>query len=434
MQIQLREISEKAKSQSEYRFLNLYTMLNERNLKDSWRYLNKNSATGTDRISAGEYEQNLESNIQGLVARLKKKSYRSGLIRRKNIPKGKGKTRPLGIPITEDKLLQCTSKRILEAIYEPDFYPFSFGYRPQRGAHDSVKNLTKTLQFGRYNWVVEADIRGFFDNIDHDALMTMLEERINDTAFTDLIRKWLKAGILEETQEITQPTTGTPQGGIISPVLANIYLHHVLDKCFEECVKPNIRGQAYLIRYADDFIAVFQYREDAERYFRTLPKRLGKYGLNLAQEKSGIKPFSPNRRDSGRFDFLGFEFYWGLSRKGEAIVKRRTSRNRLRKSLAAFSEWIKEQRFQGFSKLIKRLNRKLRGYYNYYGLIGNSRGIKEFYDKVVKIMFKWLNRRSQRRSYNWYIYGRMIRYHGILMPRITERYSKQKELFGEYLR
>jgi group II intron reverse transcriptase/maturase len=228
--------------------------------------------------------------------------------------------------------------------------------------------------------VVEADIRGFFDTIDHDRLLQMLGERINDTAFTGLIRKWLKAGILEETQEITHPGTGTPQGGIISPVLANIYLHHVLDKWFDEMVKPHLRGQAYLIRYADDFITVFQYRDDAERYYKTLPKRLAKYGLSLAAEKSRIKPYSPNRRDSGRFDFLGFEFYWGVSRKGRATVKRRTSRKRLCKSLAGFSDWIKAQRFQGFAKLIACLNRKLRGYYNYYGLIGNSRSLREFYD------------------------------------------------------
>jgi RNA-directed DNA polymerase len=430
MQIQLREISEKAKRQSGYRFLNLYTMLNESNLKDSWRYLNKNSATGVDGVSAKEYEQELEGNIVDLVGRLKKKGYRSGLIRRKNIPKGNGKTRPLGIPITEDKLLQCACKRIVETIYEADFYPNSYGYRPKRGALDAVKKLTQTLQFGRYNWVVEADIRGFFDNIDHDILLSMLEERINDSAFIGLLRKWLKAGILEEGQEVTHPGSGTPQGGIISPVLANIYLHHALDEWFEEMVKPNLRGQAYLVRYADDFIAVFQYRDDAERYYKTLPKRLAKYGLDLAVEKSGIEPFSPNRRDSGRFDFLGFEFYWGVNRRGRATVRRRTSRSRLRKSLAAFSEWIKGERFQGFGKLIARLNRKLRGYYNYYGLIGNSRGLREFNDKAVEIMYKWLNRRSQRRSYNWYIYGRMIRYHGILKPRITERYPKQRDLFG----
>lgn len=434
MQMQLREISEKAKRQRDYRFLNLYTMLNESNLKDSWRYLNKRSATGVDGVSAKAYEQNLDGNISDLVSRLKRKSYRSGLIRRKRIPKYKGKNRSLGIPVTEDKLLQYASKRILESIYEADFYPFSYGYRPNRGAQDAVKKLSHTLQFGRYNWVVEADIRGFFDNIDHEQLMSMLEERINDTAFTGLIRKWLKAGILEETQEVIHPSTGTPQGGVISPVLANIYLHHVLDKWFEEMVKPNIRGQAFLIRYADDFITVFQYREDAERYYRTLPKRLAKFGLELAADKSGLKPFSRYRRDSGRFDFLGFEFYRGISRKGKAIVKLRTSRRRLRKSIAAFKEWVIAQRFQGFAELIKRLNRKLRGYYNYYGLIGNSRGIREFYDKIVGIMFKWLNRRSQRRSFDWKLFSCMIRQHGLLRPRITERYNKQRELFGVVLR
>lgn len=432
MQISLREISDKARSQTDYRFLNLNTMLNERNLLDSWRYLNKNSAPGVDKVSAREYSENLEENIFHLVERLKRKSYRARLIRRKNIPKGKGKKRPLGIPVTEDKLLQTAVKRILEAIYETEFCDFSYGYRPNNDAKRAVKDLTGELQFGRYNYVVEADIKGFFDNIVHDQLIEMLEERINDRPFIQLIRKWLKAGILEETKEITHPVSGTPQGGIVSPVLANVYLHHVIDNWFEEKVKPNIRGRAKLIRYADDFVVLFQYGSDADRFYRTLPKRLDRYGLSISEEKTRILPFSKFRKDSKRFDFLGFEFYWDKSLKGNRIVKRRTSREKLRKSISTFTIWIKDNRSEKLRTTMSRLNRKLRGYYNYYGIIGNYRSLREYYNRIIVIMFKWLNRRSQKRSYKWDNFKMMLRHYMIMKPRITEKVSNQIELFKVY--
>lgn len=401
-------------------------MLNKEYLLDSWRYLNKNSASGVDKISAGEYEENLESNIEDLVDRLKRKSYRAKLVRRQYIPKGNGKMRPLGIPATEDKLLQMAVFRILQAIYEQEFLAYSYGYRIGRGAKDAVKQLQYELQFGFYGYVVEADIKGFFDTIDHEWLMRMLSLRVNDKPFLGLIRKWLKAGILDTNDMVIHPLTGTPQGGIISPILANIYLHYVLDLWFEKVVKSRCGGQSYLCRYADDFVCVFQYKRDAERFYRTLPKRLGKFGLTLSLEKTQVLNFSKFRmQEKTDFDFLGFEFRWGLSRRGKPIVKRRTSRAKFRKSLSNFTAWCKENRNKRLSKFFDELNAKLRGYYNYYGVIGNFQSLREFFYHVVRILFKWLNRRSQRRSYNWQGFGQMLDRYSLARPRITEKTTYQ---------
>ena len=256
----LRGIANRAKASKDYRFLNLYTMLNKEFLIDSWRYLNKSAASGVDRISAYEYGKHLEANVIDLVDRLKRKSYKARLVRRQYIPKGKGSYRPLGIPAIEDKLLQTAVARILQAIFEQDFLDFSYGYRPRRGAQEAVKALTFQLQYGWYGYVVEADIKGFFDNIDHDWLCKMLEQRVNDKPFIRLIRKWLRAGVLDTDGKVLHPATGTPQGGIVSPVLANIYLHYVLDMWFEKKVKPQCKGEVYLCRYADDFVCCFSTR------------------------------------------------------------------------------------------------------------------------------------------------------------------------------
>lgn len=248
----LQAIAEKAASQPGYRFRNLYGMLNEEMLKDSWRYIRKDAAFGIDRISAVDYEQNLEENIHRMVESLKQKRYRAKLVRRRYIPKGDGKFRPLGIPATQDKLLQLAVKRILEAIFEQDFLRCSFGYRPNVGALDAVDKLTVKLQFGKYNYVVEADIKGFFDHLDHEWLLKMLTERIDDKALLWLIKKWLKAGVLDTDGAVLHPVTGTPQGGIVSPILANVYLHYALDLWFQKVVVPHCGGEACLIRYADD--------------------------------------------------------------------------------------------------------------------------------------------------------------------------------------
>ena len=398
-------------------------MLNEEMLKDSWQYIRKNAASGVDRVSAKEYEQNLDENIHQLVEDLKRKRYRTKLVRRVLIPKENGKTRPLGIPATQDKLLQVAVKRLLEAIYEQDFSRSSFGYRPNLGALDAVDELTIKLQFGRYNFVVEADIKGFFDNLNHDELLKMLAERVDDKALLWLIGKWLKAGVLDTDGKIFHPETGTPQGGVISPILANVYLHYALDMWFQKVVIPHCRGQAYLIRFADDFVCAFEYEEDARRFYGVLGKRLSKFGLELSAEKTQIIPFSAKAlgRVASSFDFLGFEFRWGKDRKGKPHVDKRTARKSLRKSQKRIPLWCKENRHRKIPELFKALNAKLRGYYNYFGVYGNLSSLNAFYLYAIKALLKFLNQRSQRKSYNWIGFNQLMEQFDIVKPRIVVR-------------
>jgi RNA-directed DNA polymerase len=333
--------------------------------------------------------------------------------------KYRGKTRPLGIFTVTDKVLQSCAAEILSGIYEEDFLPFSFGYRPHRGAKEAVMELREGLR-QKTTWVVEADIRGFFDNLDHDWLMRMLEERVADSAFLNLIRKWLKAGILVKDGNVLNPTSGTPQGGIISPVLANIYLHYSLDLWFEKVFRKTCKGSSFLVRFADDFVAGFQFHDDAVRFHREMAERLGKFKLSLAEEKTGMHLFTRFRkRDSVRFNFLGFEFRWGRSLKGMDVVKQRTNPKKMQQSLAALKEWFKERRNKRLRTLFWELNPKLRGYYNYYGVTGNSRSLSRFHERVVRTLYNRLNRRSQKRSFNWKGFTEVMAYYGLERPRIT---------------
>lgn len=422
MRTSLQGIAKRAGEQKKHRFQDLYRLLNEEFLKDCWRDIRKDAASGVDEVSAEQYEESLEENVRDLVERLKRKSYRARLVQRAYIPKGDGKKRPLGIPVIEDKLLQLGVKRILEAIYEQDFLPCSYGYRPGIGALDAVKDLTDRLQFGRYNFIVEADIKSYFDNVDHDWMTRMLEERVDDGPFVRLIGKWLKAGVLETDGKVMHPVTGTPQGGVVSPILANIYLHYALDLWFERVVKKHCRGKAYLERYADDYVCAFEYRGDAERFYRAMVKRLKRFGLELSAEKTRILTFERKPRTGrNRFKFLGFEFYWGTDRGGKPRIKRRTSRKNLRRSIKRFTAWCKENVHLGLREVFRRLNTKLRGYYKYYGVIGNYASLNQFFRQVVRILHKWLNRRSQRRSYNWQAYQAILKHYAIEKPRINRQ-------------
>jgi RNA-directed DNA polymerase len=430
VQTSLQAIAKKASEQPGYRFRDLFRMLDEEMLTDSWRFIRKNAASGVDRVSAEDYEQNLEGNIHQLVDELKRKHYRAKNVLRRYIPKGNGKLRPLGIPATQDKLLQIAVKRILEAIFEQDFLQCSYGYRPGVSALDAVDKLTIKLQFGRYNYVVEADIKGYFDTIDHSWLLKMLAERVDDKAFLWLIEKWLKAGVLETDGKVLNPETGTPQGGIVSPILANVYLHFVLDLWFQKVVVPHCGGEACLIRFADDFVCAFEREEDAQHFYDALSERMGKFNLELSAEKTQIIPFSANRA-LGRsgFNFLGFEFRWGKDRAGKPHVNKRTARKSLRSSLTRFKLWCKENRHCHLPDLLKALNAKLRGYFNYFGVHGNLPSLSLFYYHAIKYLWKYLNQRSQRKSYNWVGFNQLLSQFGIVKPHIVTRPKRVRTAF-----
>jgi len=275
---------------------------------------------------------------------------------------------------------------------------------------------------------VEADIKGFFDHINHDWLIRMLEERIEDGALLRLIQKWLKAGVLDTDGQVLHPATGTPQGGVISPILANVYLHYALDLWFHQVVKPRCRGEACLMRYADDFVAAFQYQAEAAWFYQELGARLGKFGLALAPEKTRVIPFSGRHaRGQTSFDFLGFEFRWGQDRAGKPHLQRRTARQKLRHSLQQFTAWCRQKCRGSLRALFKELNAKLRGYYQYYGVHGNYASLQQFFDQAIRILFKWLNRRSQRRSYNWAGFGELLQHYQVERPRIVGRPKRARE-------
>ena len=422
IQTSLMGIAKKAAANPKHRFQNLMSLLSAENLLWSCQFLKKKSAAGVDNIDYATYMANAHEHIAETVTQLKTGAYKAKLVRRKWIPKGRNKRRPIGIPAISDKVLQILVSKILQAIYEQDFLPCSFGYRPKVGARDAVKVTTCKLQSGGYSNVVEADIKGFFDNLDHEWLIRMLKERIDDKRFLRLIKKWLRAGILEETGEVLHPVTGTPQGGVVSPVLANIYLHYALDLWFDRVVKRQSNGEAMMIRYCDDFICAFQNKEEAEAFYKALGRRLSKFHLEVAPEKTKIIPFS--RYSIGKdmsFDFLSFEFRWGLSRSGKRMVKRRTSRRKLRESVANFTNWIKRNRSVKLSILMRKLNAKYRGYWNYYGVIGNYLSLMDFYEQTKALLYKWLNRRSQRQSYIKETFAQMLESVGIEKPRITEK-------------
>jgi len=420
MQTSLHGIAKRAAVSPGYRFGNLFSLLNEENLRWCFPQLNRKAAPGVDAVDYDIFEANLDKNIQKIVEDLKGNRYRAKLVRRRFIPKAGGQ-RPLGIPAIGDKVLQKAVALILSAIYEEDFLPCSHGYRRGKGPQQAALGLSKNLHRGRYGWVIDADIKGFFDNMDHEWLMRMLEQRINDKRFLGLIRKWLEAGILEEDGQVNYPVTGTPQGGVVSAVLANIYLHYSLDLWFEKVVKPRCCGEVMLIRFADDFICAFQYRDDMKRFYDVLGRRLGKFNLELSSEKTRAIRFSRFETEKSKvFTFLGFEYRWSLSRTGKPLVKMKTSKKKFQIALANFRKWIQAERNKlGTAAIMEKLRQKLLGYWNYYGVSGNIGMLKVYYFQVCRIMFKWLNRRSQRKSCNWHGFNEMLKHFKIPEPRIV---------------
>jgi group II intron reverse transcriptase/maturase len=384
---------------------------------EAYRRTRKDGATGTDEVTASEYAEDLDGNLRSLLERFKSGTYFAPPVRRVQIPKGDGrKTRPIGIPTFEDKVLQRAVLMVLEAVYEQEFYDFSYGFRPNRSAHQALDSLWHRLMEVSGGWVLEADISSFFDTLDHKILRSFLDRRVRDGVIRKMIDKWLKAGVLEDGQ-LRRTPGGTPQGGVISPLLANVYLHEVLDRWFAEQVQPRMRGPAHLIRYADDFVMVFAEESDARRVMNVLAKRFGKYGLSLHPEKTRLIEYGRTQgpRDGGggwkrpTFDFLGFTHYWGKSRKGTLVVKRKTARRRFARSLKRVALWCKRNRHKPIADQHRYLSAVLLGHFSYYGLTGNGRALDDYRYQLVRIWRYWLRRRSQRRSLTWDRFGRFLK-------------------------
>lgn len=409
---------------------NLASYINEASLMASHNQMNRKKAKGIDGVAKDDYSINLEANIKHLVMRMRNGSYKPEPTRRVYIPKdGSNKMRPLGISCYEDKIVENVIAGILTMVYEPKFYNTSYGFRPNRNCHQAVREIIENVQYHKVNYIVEADIKGFFDNVDHDWMIKFLEHDIADKKLIEIIKKFLKVGIMEEGKFLDSEK-GTPQGNVASPVLANIYLHYVLDNWFDVKVKRQCKGEAYLIRYCDDFVCCFQNKWEAEEFFQNLIERFTKFGLELSMEKTKILEFGrfarQNREKRGlgkpeTFDFLGFTFYCSENGKKEFFrCKVKTSKKKLRSKIKTMKEWIKNNRNMPVEDLIKKINQKLRGHYQYYGVTDNTRGVKSYLNVTKWSLFKWLNRRSQRRSYTLdSFYNGLLKTFPLLEPKVS---------------
>lgn len=396
----------------------LMQYINEETLKAKHKELSGNKATGIDKVTKKEYEENLDNNIVNLVRNMKKFSYRPNAVRRVYIPKANGGKRPLGIPSYEDKLVQGVMADILTVIYEPIFLDCSYGFRPNRDCHQAIKKLDEVIMRGKTNYIVDADIKGFFNNVNHDWLIKFLEHEIKDKNFIRYIKRFLIAGIMEDG-EYYENEVGTPQGGLISPILANVYLHYVLDLWFELYVKVKCKGRCHLIRYADDFVACFELEEEAKWFYQELIERLAKFNLEIETNKTKIFPFGRNSKTKDNFDFLGFNIYNATSRNNYYRVGYRTSKKKSKIKKQDIKNFIKENRNIKPKDLIKALNRKLLGYYNYYGISFNMDWLQEIYYHTVQLLKKWLSRRSQKGKLTWLKMHLILAFEPLEKPRIT---------------
>lgn len=433
-------IAEIAKERPKERFTALVHHINAGTLMECHEELRGAKASGVDKVTWEEYGENLEANIRDLMERMKRQAYKPHPVRRAYIPKeGSTKIRPLGIPCYEDKLVQKALAKILNAIYEQDFLGCAFGFRPGRGCHDGLKVLNHIIEKKEVNYIVDADIRGFFDNVDQEWLMKFLERRIADKNLLRLIVRFLRAGVMEGGIVYDTPS-GTPQGGVVSPILANVYLHYVLDLWFEKVVRRQSSGEAYLIRYADDFCCGFQYKEDAERFYKQLQERLKKFKLEVAEEKTRIIAFGryaeSNGRKEGRgkpetFDFLGFTHYCSKGKQGQFRVKRKTSKKKYRNGLLRCKLWLRKHLNSPTWYVTSKLRGKLLGYYRYYGITDNSTAVGNFCDAVRSMLYKWFNRRSQRKSMNWEKYVKFLNKNPLPRARIyVNIYDVKPELLS----
>lgn len=395
-------------------------------LTEAFGRTRRDGAPGVDGETWHGYADNLQANLQALLDRVKSGTYRAPPVRRVRIPKGKGgETRPIGIPTLEDKVLQRAVVMVLEPIYEQEFYHCSYGFRPGRSAHHALQALWDQAMKMQDGWIVEVDIRKFFDTLDHAQLRQLVRKRVGDGVLCRLISKWLHAGVLEGGV-LTYPEEGTPQGGVISPLLANIYLHAVLDEWFEQVVKPRLRGRAFLVRYADDFVIGFACEEDARRVLEVLPKRFAKYGLQIHPDKTRLlrfarpqsRPPSEGGPPSESFDFLGFRHYWSRSKKGTPVVKRKTAPDRFRRALTKLTQWCRQNRHEPVAVQHAALRRSLLGHFAYYGrLIGNLWSLKSFVYEVGRVWRYWLHRRRRRGGFNWSRMNRLLKRFALPRPR-----------------
>lgn len=422
----VQRIAELARQAPDMAFTSLSHHVDLEFLREAYRRTRKDGATGVDGQTADEYAVNLDENLQSLLDRFKSGTYRAPPVKRVHIPKDGGKTRPIGVPTFEDKVLQRAVAMVLEPVYEQDFLDCSYGFRPGRSAHQALDALWKGLMDMGGGWVLDLDVQSFFDTLSHARLRSFLDQRVRDGVLRRTIDKWLKAGVLEDGS-VKRPSEGTPQGGVVSPLLANVYLHEVLDKWFETEVKPRLQGRAFIIRYADDAVLVFSCERDARRVMAVLPKRFGKYGLTVHPEKTKLVEFRPPARRTsgagpglgrrgGSFDLLGFTHFWARSRKGRWVVRQKTATGRFSRALKRVAQWCRFNRHESVQAQHVALVAKLRGHYAYYGLTGNARSLAGFFQQVQRAWQKWLNRRSDKPHMSWSRFRQLLERYPLPRP------------------
>lgn len=413
------QIAKIAKEYAEEGLTSLHHYIDKDWLEESMEGLNKKSAMGVDKVTYQAYEGMKEERLPELITMFKTGRYKAPPVRRVYITKEDGKQRPLGIPTIEDKILQNAVKKVIEPIYEQEFTDFSYGFRPGKSQHQALERIWHETMDKRIRYILDLDIQDYFGSIVHSELRTMLDKRVKDGVIRRQVDKWLKAGVFEEGN-VKYEEDGTPQGGVISPLLSNIYLHNVADMWYKE-IAPLLKGKSFMVRFADDCIFGFETQEDAQRVMKVIGQRFAKYGLTLHPEKTRLIEFKPGDRGN-TFDFLGFTHYWGQSRKGTPVVKRRTSRKKLTKAIKRAKDWMVKNRHQKVGIIIQAINLKLKGHYAYYGITFNMMGIVKFFEAIKRILFKWLNRRGGKRMH-WDHFSKLIsQYVPLATPRIVHSY------------